>query len=194
MKPMLKLNIIYLVLNIYLVRASSQLIIDSDSLSRSDLLNEYLALKIHENIDKVYMVAIPQIRITFQDVIPILEDLTYLKTGMSLVKLGTTECSLENVALQNVNKSVSVCPWHWEVLQRQDRYPFKLPVAKCNCDKCQAKTIYDSDEYKLSACRQEISFQPALYRTHHVNKTEKWSFAFEAVPLACVCAIKLNPL
>ena len=174
-------------------KLKKQLIVESDSPVRVELLNEFLALKIYENIEKIYMITLPQIRVAFQESILLLDDLNHFRKDNLLVKLGSTECSLENVALESVNRSSTICPWHWEIHQRQDRYPFKIPVAKCNCESCQAKTIYDSDGYRLSACRHEISFQPVLYRTHHVNKTEKWSFAFEAVPIACVCSIKLSP-
>lgn len=175
------------------IKLKNELVISADSKIKHEQLNEFLTLKAYESYDKILMISIPQLRITFHDMITILDGEKDFESTRRFIILGSTGCNLEDIANEQANISVSVCPWHWEVFQREDRYPFRRPIARCNCKLCQAKTIYDSDIYRLSSCRPETTFQPVLYRTYNFNNTEKWSFGVEAVPIACVCAIKLNP-
>lgn len=84
-------------------------------------------------------------------------------------------------------------------MDREDKFPFKRANAQCNCENCQAKTIYDSDIYRLSSCQQEFVLLPVLVREvlptlFKTNDTiEKWWFNMEEVPTSCICSLKINP-
>jgi len=93
----------------------------------------------------------------------------------------------------NYNVPVPICPWHWILTERKDKYPFKRPYAVCNCQNCQAKTVYDSNMNKISNCQNVFNLMPVLTRDYVSNNIEKWTFSLEEVPTSCVCSIRINP-
>lgn len=89
---------------------------------------------------------------------------------------------------------VPICPWHWNIITRNDRFPFKRASAVCNCAHCQARTIYDSKTRKISYCKPEYVVMLALFRESLVNDVEKWKFILEEVPNSCTCSLnRLKP-
>ena len=79
------------------------------------------------------------------------------KNHVVIVHMGLQKCSLEMIAVSLMRpEPVSICPWHWRMILRDDTYPFKRANAHCNCRDCQAKTIYDSDSNKLAACQSKL--------------------------------------
>lgn len=176
------------------IKFKDHLNISIDSKTKSEILNEYLSLKLYENSDTLQLLQRTEFRILSESSFRIIKNNGQYSSNNNNFKIGSTSCSLEKVAQTlQINKPVPICPWHWEIFKREDIYPFKIQVAVCNCKNCQAKTIYDSDEFRLSECQSQNSFMPVLIRTYLFNNTEKWSFGFEEVPSSCVCAIKLNP-
>ncbi len=109
------------------------------------------------------------------------------QTGL---KIGSRECNLER--LSKSKPLVSICPWHWILVDREDRFPFKRANAKCNCENCQAKTIYDSNGEPMSSCQNEYVLMPVLYRESLKDDIERWSFNLEEVPMSCACSISLK--
>lgn len=179
---------------------------------RTELLNRFLSAKIYYNSEKINLMIVPEMRHYFGNLVPTIDlnsnqhiDNKVTKNNDSnnhnqtrnkyhkIEEFGNRECSLEKLAYQH-KIPVPVCPWHWMYIERKDRYPFKRPNAKCNCVNCQAKTIYDSTEDKLSQCTTENVLLPALVRESvDKNGTEKWVFYLEEVPVSCVCSIRLKP-
>lgn len=163
--------------------------------SKNELLNEFLALKMYQYADKINMMTIPDFRIVLDSSVKIIKSET-VEPGKKMnesFKIGTTSCNLERIAYGRSNSPIPVCPWHWVITEREDKYPFKRANARCNCVDCQAKTIYDSDLYRLSSCQPENILMPVLVREKLVNNTERWWFNMEEVPTSCICSLKLNP-
>ena len=79
------------------------------------------------------------------------------------------------------------------LVEREDRFPFKRVNAQCNCEECQAKTIYDSNDKRLSSCQPQYTLMPVLFRESIVKNKEKWIFKLEEISVSCVCSILLNP-
>lgn len=169
------------------IKIKAFLTLDSNLTIKNELLNEFYALKIFEYTEKLNTINIPEMRITFEDTIKIVK----LNEGNQAYAIGSTLCNLENYSILNV--SSPICPWHWAITKREDRYPFRRAFAKCNCKSCQAKTIYDSDMFRLSNCRPETILQPVLIKISTENHTDKWTFGLEEVAFACVCGIRLSP-
>ena len=175
------------------LKVKSFLSIMSNNTIKSELLNEYLALKVYEYSDKINIMSVPELRIIFENIIKVIKNNVDSLDSTGSIKIGTTSCMLEQFSLNRLNTSVPVCPWHWVIMKREDKYPFKRASVKCNCLSCQAKTIYDSDGIRLSSCQPENNLLPVLIRDSVVNGLEKWSFALEEIPNSCVCSLKLNP-
>jgi hypothetical protein len=78
--------------------------------------------------------------------------------------------------------------------------------AKCNCDNCLAKTVFDTEE-RYSYCKPVYVLMPVLIRKEiNSSSTSKstssssildnnysWEFGVEPVANSCVCAINLKP-
>ena len=80
--------------------------------------------------------------------------------------------------------------------------------AKCNCDNCLAKTVFDTDE-RYSYCKPVRVLMPVLVRKEITssalksnnysnsildnNNNYRWEFGMEPVANSCVCAINLKP-
>lgn len=175
----------------------SYLQVSADDPTRNESLNEFLAFKIYQYADKINMMTIPEYRIVLEGSVKIIKNESpgiNQKVGTNQAsKIGTTSCNLEQIAHRKSNEPIPVCPWHWVITERESKYPFKRANAKCNCENCQAKTIYDSDVNRLSSCQPENILMPVLIREKHPNNTEKWWFSMEEVPTSCICSLKLNP-
>jgi hypothetical protein len=77
--------------------------------------------------------------------------------------------------------------------------------AKCNCDNCLAKTVFDTEE-RYSYCKPVHVLMPVLIRkeinsssaskstsTSILDNNYSWEFGVEPVANSCVCAINLKP-
>lgn len=138
------------------------------------------------------MMMVPDFRRIIKNRIGVLKFEPFKQNNISGI-VGVQSCNLEMVAYATVGiEPVSICPWHWLVVERQDQYPFKRANAKCNCRDCQAKTIYDTDSKKLSSCFAQFVLMPTLLREAVVNQTERWSFHLEEVAVSCACSIFLS--
>lgn len=164
---------------------------------RDQLLKEFLCIKYFQHYDIINYLSIGEFRNKFN--IKILEAPKNDHKGMykHLEKHGPDQCDLNTVARAQYDTYVSVCPWHWLITERFDRYPFKLPIAKCNCHRCQARTLFDSDRYKMSSCVNNFALKPVLFREYDLADTsdqeEVWIFSLEEVPVSCSCSVNLNP-
>ncbi len=163
---------------------------------KEQLLKEFLCIKYFQHYDIISYMAIDEFRTSFS--FRILKNSFEKKSGNffeNIKKHGVDMCDLESVANQNTEKIVSICPWHWVIIKREDRYPFQLPIARCNCVHCLAKTSFDSDRYKRSRCNPNYSLLPVLIKEPNDSTTDEevWKFNLEEVPFSCSCNIKINP-
>ena len=159
---------------------------------RIDLLTQFLNLKTYQNFDRINMMSIPELRKLHSNYVKILKYNTNPSLPVSnSSKYGLDHCDL--VKMAEFSNVVSICPWHWSNIERQERFPFKRYVAICNCKHCQANTIFDKDIQKVSLCKPEFSISPVLLRESINGELERWNFYLEEIPTSCVCTIKLNP-
>lgn len=164
--------------------------------ARIETLNIFLAANIYHNIDKINWMLLPDLRYSITNPLSVIKydpRKEAIKNNHTLKNIGSQSCSLEKLAVITPKLPVPVCPWHWKLVEREDKYPFKRANAICNCENCQANTIFDSVNFKLSSCQNENVLLPALLRESNNGESENWSFHLEEVPVACVCSIRLNP-
>lgn len=72
--------------------------------------------------------------------------------------------------------------------------------AKCNCENCLAKTVFDTnDKERYSFCKPVRILMPVLVRKQSVNNIQQnsdhfnWEFRMEPVTNSCVCTLNLKP-
>lgn len=165
---------------------------------KTELLKEFLCVKFFQYFDTINYLSMGEYRHSLYEFKIFQFNSELLNNGKHRTsnKHGIDKCDLENVALNNYDENVSVCPWHWIVIEREELYPFKLPVAKCNCANCQAKTKYDTDMKSISGCNTNYALKPVLARLTDVpdlsNTEEIWVFNLEEVPVSCSCSVRIK--
>lgn len=97
---------------------------------------------------------------------------------------GSLECSLN--IMNTIDKHTPLCPWHYSIIQRHDRYPFKRMTAFCNCKStCLLNSTAKSiNNYKCVPIKLSM---PVLIRGKCHNGFYKWNNAIEDVPSSCAC-------
>lgn len=167
--------------------------------SSEDTLNEFLAAKIYQFIEKINLMTIPEFRQAFESSIKVLKYNPNKKINPAESTIGSTSCRLEKITNSRTFNPVPVCSWHWVINERMDKYPFRRALARCNCVDCQAKTKFDSDRRRLSGCMPNVVLMPVLYKENN-NKNnnnssiERWCFGLEEVPTSCICSLRIKPI
>ena len=172
---------------------SSFLSVSSNNLLKYELLNEFLCVKVFQHLDIINTMIVPELRNTFN--IKIIDSTNIQQANADKriqKKLGSDVCNLEIIAGNLLNSPVPICPWHWVITKREDRFPFQRSMVKCNCQKCQAKTIFDSEKTQVSRCSPSYTLMPVLLRESVVDKNEIWGFYLEEVATSCVCNIRIQ--
>lgn len=104
-----------------------------------------------------------------------------INTKINYLIHGNTNCSINKQTPWQENQ-ISICPHHFVELRRQDRYPFVIKHAKCNCKSC---LDVKSDFLK---CLPNYIVKPVLIRHMCLsNGYYGWKRAFEYVPVSCSC-------
>lgn len=104
-----------------------------------------------------------------------------LNTRTNYLIHGNTNCSINKQTTWHENH-ISICPHHFVELRRQDRYPFVIKQAVCNCKSC---LDVNSDFLK---CIPNYIVKPVLIRHMCLsNGYYGWKRAFEYVPVSCSC-------
>ncbi len=170
---------------------SNNLVVSSNNPLKHKLLKEFLSIKFFQHLELINYLTIGEFPRQQIESLSILEIPT--QNNVTFDKFGTKKCNLELLAQISLDKRVSVCPWHWVIINREERYPFELPIAECSCVKCQARTLYDTERVRKSSCKQNYSLKPVLFREFSVDGQEVWMFSLEKVPVSCSCSIMLNP-
>lgn len=82
---------------------------------------------------------------------------------------------------------MNLCPHTFIEVERNDRYPFKLTQAVCNCISCLG--LYDN--YDSFQCTPWYIIKIALKRGVCLSNGEyEWTAALEKVPISCSCIDK----
>ena len=179
------------------VKHAQYIDVSSSNLSKIDLLNEFMAGKIYQYLETINLMTIPEFRLVFESSIKILKyDSDKVQEDQIHGIIGSTSCKLEKITNSKIPTAMPVCSWHWIMIDRVDKYPFRRALAKCNCIDCQAKTIFDSERRRLSGCMPNVVLMPVLFRDNLKSNesTERWWFALEEIPTSCICSLRLKPI
>jgi hypothetical protein len=143
------------------------------SMQKSYSLMEYIFSDIKGMLD------IPDYKNLLQD-LPLLK---YKQVHGSFTTHGSQRCDLLNRTEQY---EMNLCPWHYVLTYRFDRYPHFQTQVRCNCKRC---PLVDQPRYEdfNFECRPVIKIQPALIRDGCVNNTYVWKPALEEISVACAC-------
>jgi hypothetical protein len=110
------------------------------------------------------------------------DDRTAPVNQTTFARIGMTDCFDGNLTAIYER---ALCPWHNHVTVREDRYPFLLSNARCNCADCIEKHSEDT-RYR---CEEVIRKTPGLKRSPVCVKGKfEWKPIMENVSVACVCA------
>ncbi len=92
-----------------------------------------------------------------------------------------------------------VCPHHWVPVGRENRFPFNVPIAVCDCAKCQDFSAFASTKSITSkaVCTSKFTLKPVVYRedmlaSQNYDDEEFWMFGLEQVPTSCSCTVKVQ--
>lgn len=103
----------------------------------------------------------------------------------------------EKFAQRSENKRIiDVCPHHWVSIEREDRYPFEVQIAVCDCAQCNAASFFDSKKANRSNCISRFMLRPVMYRESSVSTSDEdeeiWLFGLERIPVYCSCNFKIQ--
>lgn len=112
--------------------------------------------------------------------ITIINDNVNLNSGLIY---GSTECQPN---LRNSQNALTICPWHYVTIYREDRYPKLKSYAKCNCKSCQSshKPVEDDVSY---SCRPYYQKELTLVRDKCEDGKYEWIPMIELIPTICLC-------
>lgn len=100
---------------------------------------------------------------------------------------GSKECN-EKIVKSFKENEKTLCPWHYKIQYRTNRYPRTRMQAKCNCIDCyyvKNHTAFgDQDKYQ---CREIRKLMPVVIRDQCVNGVYEWKSMFEYVSVGCMC-------
>jgi hypothetical protein len=118
----------------------------------------------------------------FSSIYSDLEQLEYVEQNGKFPTYGNPSCLIFNRTLQ---RELSLCPWHYKLIYRIDRYPHFQTQARCNCMNCSNLNTKAADF--TFQCKPLIKLQPALVRAKLVDGLYVWKPALEQVAVACAC-------
>ena len=108
------------------------------------------------------------------------------QTDPESLEYGSKNCNESLLKILHDHER-GLCPWHYKVEYRSDRYPMKRMQARCNCDVCyfvNNRTISEGNDFH---CRQINKLMPVLIRGDCFNGFYNWNIKFEHVSVACMC-------
>ena len=167
--------------------------VERSSPLKNQLLKEFLCMKFFQYYDLISYLSIEEYRESLIQ----FKILKFIQTSKNIGHQRTDSCSIEHVANENINGIVSICPWYWRAFIRDDKYPYEISAATCNCLNCQARTVFDSDIFKLSKCNLVYRLSPVLVKETDMvgleENYEAWFFNLEEIPVSCTCDLKIDP-
>ena len=105
-----------------------------------------------------------------------------------------TQCSNEmrNITLTNHQSS---CPWVYDILFRENRFPRYLNNVRCTCESCIGSSTTSPYKPILSPAKQ-VKCKPILQQVPVLARGEcpkdgyyyHWNKTYEYVNIACICA------
>ena len=107
------------------------------------------------------------------------------KESKIITSYGSAECDIAKLSTHF--DQVPMCPWHYNLIERNDRYPFKRTTAVCNCkSKCLANS---SNKYKCVPIKLPM---PVMTRSKCHNGYFEWINSMEEVTSSCACVLSNN--
>lgn len=95
--------------------------------------------------------------------------------------LGDTSCTQGEQTVWYPYE-IAVCPYHFVDIVRDDRYPFNIKHAVCNCKNC------IGFKSKISNCVPTFIASPVLSRSDCMSDGFfEWKYSMEFVPVSCSC-------
>jgi len=116
----------------------------------------------------------------------ILKNITVIDDNVNLdngLVYGSTDC---NTKMRNSQNTLTICPWHYVTIYREDRYPKLKSYAKCNCAQCQSSFNTDEDDVAYS-CRPYYQKELVLVRDKCEDGKYEWKPMIEMIPTICLC-------
>ena len=107
------------------------------------------------------------------------------------LEYGAKQCNESSLKILHDHER-GLCPWHYKVEYRSDRYPIMRMQAKCNCGSCFFFNSNKTNEGNEFNCRQIRKLMPTLVRGNCVNGVYNWNIMFEHVSIACMCMKELS--
>ncbi len=108
------------------------------------------------------------------------------QTDSESLEYGSKSCNESLLKILHDHER-GLCPWHYKVEYRNDRYPMTRMQAKCNCNGCyfvNNRTISEGNDFN---CRKIKKLMPVLVRGDCFNGVYNWNMMFEHVSVACMC-------
>jgi hypothetical protein len=118
----------------------------------------------------------------FKNIYSDLQVLPYVETTAVYPIYGNPSCQVANITRQN---EMNLCPWHYVLMYRLNRYPHFQTQARCNCKNC-AHVKAETTGFNFE-CKPIIKLQPALIKDDFLNGSYVWKPALEEVSIACAC-------
>jgi hypothetical protein len=126
------------------------------------------------------MLDIPEYKYLFAD-LPLLK---YREVNGAFTTHGSKYCG--DIFNRTEQHESNLCPWHYVLTYRFDRYPHFQTQVRCNCIRCPFVNSNRYEDFHYE-CKPIIKTQPAMIRDGCVNDTYVWRPALEEVSVACAC-------
>lgn len=105
-------------------------------------------------------------------------------------EIGNKKCTISRQTIWSTDETRSTCPHYFIETTRNDRYPFTLVSAVCNCKRCLQSATSDHHSENL-ICKPKFINMPALIKRKSCEyiKDEpcNWDPVFERVAVSCQC-------
>ena len=124
-------------------------------------------------------------------VIKILENFTIgsdqASDTVDSLEYGAKQCNESSLKILHDHER-GLCPWHYKIEYRNDRYPMTRLQAKCNCNNgCYFLNNKINSDGKDFDCHPIRKLMPILVRGDCADGVFNWNIMFENVAIACMC-------
>ena len=165
--------------------------LSSEDKLREKELKKFLAYKYEQYMDEINMMSIPEYRVIYKDLITVLKPNYQNLNKLIIINNNSNHinktCIKHEKLMFKLNEPM--CSHTWLIIKRENLYPFKRGIAKCNCDKCQVNKINNYNSDHVSKCMPSNSLVPVLFKETIGSNMERWWFSLEEIPTSCHCLL-----
>jgi hypothetical protein len=159
---------------------------------RKNVYNKFKASFVQaysDRIEELSLIQIPEWKLILNERI-----IKYNKNDGNLIRKyghgNVKNCNSTSIKLKQYER-VSVCPSHYVLTVRKNKYPYMRVNVECNCQKC---ILFDKEQPEEKnfqfVCQQEFTLMPALekvdFKYGQYNES-RWVFSMEEVSTSCGC-------